>query len=67
MSKSKNPFTLLEYDPIKLLNNPQKVGSLFEVRDGTRDYDPTFPISVELHLTDLCNLRCPWCTDLEMR
>lgn len=64
---SKNPFTLLEYDPIKLLNNPQKVAAIFEVRDGSRDFDPTYPISVELHLTDLCNLKCPWCTDLAMR
>lgn len=62
-----NPFTLLEYDPIKLLNKPDKVASMFEVRDGTRDYDPLFPLSVELHLTDVCNLRCSWCTDLELR
>jgi radical SAM protein with 4Fe4S-binding SPASM domain len=64
---ARNPFTLLEYDPIKLLNKPQKVASMFEVRDGTRDYDPLFPLSVELHLTDVCNLRCGWCTDLELR
>ena len=64
---SGNPFTLLEYDPIKLLNKPQKVASLFEVRDGTRDYDPLYPLSVELHLTDICNLKCAWCTDLELR
>lgn len=62
-----NPFTLLEYDPIKLLNKPHKVAALFEVRDGTRDYDPLFPLSVELHLTDICNLQCPWCTDRELR
>jgi len=64
---TRNPFTLLEYDPIKLLNKPQKVASMFEVRDGTRDYDPLFPLSVELHLTDICNLRCAWCTDVELR
>ncbi|MBK6657060.1 MAG: hypothetical protein IPG43_02385 [Proteobacteria bacterium] len=64
---ARNPFTLLEYDPIKLLNKPQKVASMFEVRDGTRDYDPLFPLSVELHLTDVCNLRCGWCTDLDLR
>jgi radical SAM protein with 4Fe4S-binding SPASM domain len=62
-----NPFTLLEYDPIKLLNSPEKVASIFEVRDGKRDFDPLFPISIELHLTDRCNLKCPWCTDAEVR
>ena len=57
----------MEYDPIKLLNSPHKIASIFEVRDGTRDFDPTYPISIELHLTDLCNLKCHWCTDLAMR
>ena len=50
-----------------LLNKPQKVASLFEVRDGTRDYDPLFLLGVELRLTDVCNLKCGWCTDLELR
>lgn len=62
-----NPFTPLEYDPLKLLNRPEKVGSIFALRDGLKEFDDAYPISVELHLTDLCNLKCPWCTDLELR
>ena len=65
--KKNNPFSPLEYDPIKLLNSPDKVTSIFDLRDGKRTFDDRYPISVELHLTDICNLKCPWCTDLEIR
>lgn len=62
-----NPFTPLEYDPLKLLRRPEKVAAIFAVRDGVQPVDASYPISVEVHLTDLCNLSCPWCTDQVLR
>jgi radical SAM protein with 4Fe4S-binding SPASM domain len=67
MENQNNFFSLLEYDSLKLLNKYEKISSIFEVRDGKRTFDPLWPISVELHLTDLCNLDCYWCTDIEIR
>ena len=67
MDKHKNHFTLLEYDPLKLLNKYDKICSIMEVRDGKKIFDPLWPISVELHLTDLCNLNCRWCTDAGLK
>ena len=64
---SKNHFSLLEYDTLKLLNKHDKVSSILEVRDGRRTFDPLWPISVELHLTDICNLKCYWCTDNDLK
>ena len=37
------------------------------MKKGMIDMDELFPISVEMHLTDCCNLRCEWCTDKELR
>lgn len=56
-----------EYNKLKLLLNIGKVNSIAEVADGKKMSDKIFPISVELHLTDRCNLSCKWCTDKELR
>lgn len=55
-----DPF---EYDKLKLLLHREKVQSLIEVMQKIKRYDNLPPISVEMHLTDNCNLACPWCTD----
>jgi len=67
MNENTNHFTLLEYDPLKLLNKYDKICSIMEVRDGKKKFDPLWPISVELHLTDRCNLKCRWCTDAGLK
>ena len=56
-----------EYSKLKLLLNKGKVNSILDVRNGIKKMDEHFPISVELHLTDNCNLNCEWCTDKELR
>lgn len=63
----KNYWDEFEYSKLKLLLNKEKVNSILEVRRGNKRYDEQFPISVELHLTDICNLNCEWCTDKELR
>ncbi len=62
-----NYFTPLEYEPIKLLNKHDKINSIFNVRDGKKICDLLWPISVELHLTNQCNLNCYWCTDRNLK
>lgn len=61
-----NYWSEFEYSKLKLLLNYKKVESILDVYRGTRKYDPVFPISVEMHLTNACNLRCSWCTDKEL-
>ncbi len=58
-----DPF---EYDKLKLLLHREKVQSLVEVMQKIKRYDNLPPISVELHLTNNCNLACPWCTDRDL-
>ncbi|SFC94316.1 radical SAM protein [Butyrivibrio sp. YAB3001] len=55
-----DPF---EYNKLKLLLNPGKVESILKVSKGEKQYDDLFPISIDLHLTTACNLKCSWCTD----
>lgn len=62
-----NYWDEFEYSKLKLLLNIDKVNSVMDVADGKRLLDTEFPISVELHLTDICNLNCGWCTDKELR
>lgn len=62
-----NYWDEFEYSKLKLLLNINKVNSILEVAKGKRISDKLFPISVELHLTDICNLNCGWCTDKELR
>ncbi len=58
-----NYWDEFEYDKLKLLCHREKVQSILEVGEGIKIYDNLPPISVEMHLTDNCNLACPWCTD----
>jgi radical SAM protein with 4Fe4S-binding SPASM domain len=62
-----NIWNEFEYSKLKLLLHQEKVNSIFRVLSGESAYDQMPPISVELHLTDLCNLHCAWCTDGTLR
>lgn len=62
-----NQWNEFEYSKLKLLLNNEKVNSILDVGRGNKESDEQFPISVELHLTDCCNLKCEWCTDKELR
>lgn len=66
MNNSKNYWNEFEYDKLKLLCHNNKVQSILEVGHGTRMCDELPPISVELQLTNNCNLNCPWCTDRDL-
>lgn len=63
MIDENNYWDEFEYDKLKLLCHREKVQSIMEVASGIKVYDNLPPISVEIHLTDNCNLACPWCTD----
>lgn len=63
----KNYWDEFEYDKLKLLLNYDKVKSVMDVLENKKLYDEYFPISTEIHLTDCCNLSCPWCTDKILR
>lgn len=65
--KESNYWDEFEYSKLKLLLNIDKVNSIVDVANGKKMLDQSFPISVELHLTDTCNLNCSWCTDKELR
>lgn len=56
-----------EYSPKKLLFNSDKCKSLFDMAYQKAAFDPTLPISIELHLTNRCNLNCVWCVDKGIR
>ncbi len=45
----------------KILLFPEKIKNI------SREYDNSFPISVELSLTNNCNLNCKWCSDNALR
>lgn len=62
-----NYWDEFEYSKLKLLLNNRKVNSILDVRNGIKKLDEQFPISIELHLTDNCNLNCEWCTDKALR
>lgn len=66
MYSNKNYWDEFEYNKLKLLCHREKVQSLMEVYEGIKRYDNCPPISVEIHLTDNCNLCCPWCTDRDL-
>lgn len=63
----KNYWDEFEYNKLKLLLHDDKVKSIMDVLEGRKGYDERFPISIELHLTNACNLFCPWCTDKKLR
>lgn len=62
-----NYWDEFEYSKLKLLLNIDKVNNIIDVANGKKKIDKSFPISVEMHLTDVCNLKCSWCTDKELR
>ena len=62
----KNYWNEFEYSKLKLLLNNRKVESIIDVYNGKKDYDELYPISVDIHLTNICNLKCSWCTDQEI-
>ena len=62
-----NYWDEFEYSKLKLLLHNEKIDSILDVRNGVKKADDYFPISVELHLTDCCNLNCEWCTDQKLR
>ncbi len=66
MIENKNYWDPFEYDKLKLLCHREKVQSIMEVQSGIKRLDNIPPISVEVHLTDNCNLCCPWCTDRDL-
>ena len=47
----------------KLMLNEEKVNSILK----NDNIDSTYPISVELTLTNACNLRCVYCSDMLLR
>jgi radical SAM protein with 4Fe4S-binding SPASM domain len=49
----------------KILLFPDKVASM--KRNNCVTVDETYPISVELSLTNRCNLKCVWCSDADLR
>ncbi len=67
MMLGSNYWDELEYNKLKLLLNIGKVNSIMDVAKGEKMLDTHFPLSVEMHLTDICNLKCSWCTDKELR
>ncbi len=66
MFDNENRWDEFEYDKLKLLCHMEKVKAIMGVFSGTKSFDEMMPISVELHLTDSCNLACPWCTDKDL-
>ena len=66
MYDNRNYWDEFEYDKLKLLLHKEKVQSIMEVYEGVKRFDNLPPISVEMHLTDNCNLCCPWCTDRDL-
>ena len=49
----------------KVLLFPEKLAAL--KYNGSSSVDRSYPISVELSLTNLCNQSCRWCSDRELR
>ena len=49
----------------KVLLFPEKLSAVR--RNNCVTFDATYPISVELSLTNRCNHRCVWCSDADLR
>ena len=49
----------------KLFLHPAKMQALLDAQNN--GVDTTYPISVELSLTNRCNLKCIWCSDADLR
>ena len=46
----------------KMLLFPEKIATVIKEK-----YDVSYPVSVELSLTNSCNLKCEWCSDSKLR
>lgn len=57
----------LNLSAVKLMGHPAKLSAIQDSMRGIADVDLTMPVSIELHLTDICNASCPWCVESEMR
>lgn len=51
----------------KILLNTEKAKSIMDFTKGKKEFDDKMPISIELHLTNRCNLKCKWCVDKKIR
>lgn len=60
--KINKPSEVKEIGLDKLLLFPGKIDSIVN-----SEFDTTYPISVELTLTNKCNLNCEWCSDRQLR
>lgn len=56
-----------EIGKFKLALFPDKLDSIIKVSQGCRKYDAMYPVSIELSLTNACNLKCVWCCDSTIR
>lgn len=63
LAKYNRQFPLKETGTEKLLLNEEKVKKIRK----NLDVDYSYPISVELTLTNRCNLACVYCSDMELR
>lgn len=59
---SARPEPVSEFGLDKLLLHPEKLSNLTE-----NDSDESYPVSVEISLTNDCNLGCTWCSDGKLR
>ncbi len=50
----------------KIFLFPEKINKFINIW-GSNDVDYTFPVSVELSLTNRCNFNCVWCSDKKVR
>ncbi|MFH1453393.1 MAG: radical SAM protein [Armatimonadota bacterium] len=52
----------------KLFFHPDKVNKLLAIARAPKfKFDTSYPVSVELSLTNKCNLKCIWCVDWHLR
>lgn len=58
---------LVENTYQKMLINAEKTKSIMDFMTGKKQFDDKLPISIELHLTNRCNLKCEWCVDKPIR
>ncbi|WP_294349857.1 radical SAM protein [uncultured Clostridium sp.] len=67
MKRDKKKNNKLEYSCNKVILHGQKCSNILKVYNKEILYDESLPISIELHLTNKCNLNCRWCVDKEIR
>lgn len=51
----------------KLMLFPEKIRAISSIADNRSAMDESYPVSVELSLTDTCQLKCIWCSDKDLR